>query len=55
MTHQIYLITNTVNGKQYVGQTLDLRGITARFSEHVKCAAYRLRLEIYIEDVTTNL
>ena len=30
----IYLITNSVNGKQYVGQTM--RSIKERYSEHIR-------------------
>jgi group I intron endonuclease len=32
----IYLLTNRVNGKQYVGQSV--KGAVSRFREHVKCA-----------------
>jgi len=34
----VYLITNTTNGKRYVGQTS--RGVECRWSEHLKCAFY---------------
>lgn len=36
VAYDIYLITNNINGKQYVGQTI--RGIGRRFAEH--CATY---------------
>lgn len=41
----VYLLTNRVNGKQYVGQSV--RGAVVRFCEHVKCAANGVDTVLY--------
>lgn len=38
MTHRVYIIKNTVNGKQYVGKTKLL--IEERFKQHVYCSEH---------------
>lgn len=37
-TYELYLITNLVNGKRYVGQTNEGRGYLSRFVEHIEIA-----------------
>ena len=39
MNHKIYLITNTINGKKYVGQT-SLKTSSRRWSAHKRDAIY---------------
>ena len=36
MLYEIYLITNTVNNKKYIGQTASIKGYEKRFQEHCK-------------------
>lgn len=36
--YQLYLITNLINEKKYVGQTNQQKGYLSRFKEHCKCA-----------------
>ena len=38
--YQIYLITNTVNNKKYVGQVVKHRGYLVRYKEHLNAAKY---------------
>ena len=40
MDYQLYLITNLINGKQYVGQTQTDVGYQARFMQHWRSALY---------------
>ena len=40
MTYQIYLITNKLNNKKYVGQTKSSIGYKKRFSDHCSEAKY---------------
>lgn len=42
MFYELYLITNTINGKKYVGQTTELRGFKKRFNQHIN-QAYSLK------------
>ena len=44
MNSGIYLITNTLNGKQYVGQSL---GVKKRFSSHKRAARLKLKREAF--------
>jgi group I intron endonuclease len=44
MNSGIYLITNTLNGKQYVGQSL---GVRKRFSSHRRAARLKLKREAF--------
>lgn len=44
MNSGIYLITNTLNGKKYVGQSL---GIRKRFSRHRRAARLKLKREAF--------
>ena len=47
----IYLLTNTVTGKQYVGQTT--QNLNARFSKHVS-AAYAGELSLMASAIRTS-
>lgn len=35
-TYEVYLITNKINNKKYVGQTISSRGYLNRFDEHIQ-------------------
>lgn len=41
----VYLLTNTVNGKKYVGKTV--RSLDIRWQEHVNCSKYHSTLHIH--------
>ena len=40
MTYELYLITNKVNGKRYVGQTQSNIGYLSRWRDHINEAMY---------------
>lgn len=38
--YQIYLITNTINNRKYIGQVIKHRGYLTRYQEHLNAAKY---------------
>lgn len=46
--HQLYLITNNITGKKYVGQTLQSKGYEKRFQAHIITAFKSKRKTCYL-------